>query len=170
MTHYLNIQWKKGIPVGINPIDPKSPRSYKIVKDPYRKRFSVEKYCEGTFDAIVYDSALFDFRKLVDPEQKVWQQTATSSGTHIRDENDRLILIEKYSFENAFCKEARLFSPHGIPIAVQKMYDKAFGDPYDGSVLFDLEGQPIFWRTFEEGKVNQGWGALYTERESKNGF
>lgn len=156
------------MPIGLEPIDATSPVSYKIIKDPYKKRISLERYHNGSFEKVIYDSALFDFRKLLAPEQKVWQQSGAGL---IRDEDDRVILQEQYTFENSLCRIVTLHSPHGVVFACQKMYYTKLGDPFDGAILYDPEETPIFWKKYAlEEQTNewshvtdQGWGALISQ-------
>src|SRR5438105_2699280 len=72
--------------------------SYKIIADPYYKRISIEKYIQGSFNSLLYDSAIFDFRHLKPAEQNAWQKTTVNDEEakvicHIRNQDDRLILI-----------------------------------------------------------------------------
>ena len=69
-THYY---WKNGVPQGQN-TSTDSSESYKIVTDPYHKRYTVEKYLQNRFDSTVYDSQLLDFRKLNPMEKTAWQK------------------------------------------------------------------------------------------------
>ena len=59
-----------GKPYGRDIIDPTvASTSYKIVSDPYFRRFSVEKYQFLQFEKVVYDSYLLDFRHLTVKDQ-----------------------------------------------------------------------------------------------------
>ena len=63
--YYSDYYWKDGKPYGKDEINPnQSPFAYKIVQDPYFKRFSIEKYRQEHFEKNVYDSILLDFRHL----------------------------------------------------------------------------------------------------------
>jgi hypothetical protein len=99
---YEDYVWKNGLPYGVRPFQENQNNgfSFKIASDPYKKRVSIEKYNKGKFLDVVYDSALFDFRHLKLGEQFAWQKIAISeteneATCHIRNQDDRLILIEK---------------------------------------------------------------------------
>lgn len=146
--HFLNYFWKKGRPVGVRPCPLETGESYKILSDPYLKRFSVELYQTGKFTEIVYDSALFDFRLLHAEDLDSWQrnmieESPETTRSFLRNMDDRIVLIEECHFQNNQCVGCTLFSPHGILIAEQKIFKTEFSDPYNGVVLFDRTGRPI---------------------------
>ena len=158
MTKYhRDYIWKNGLPYGINPLDEsailKTQIAYKIVSDPYHKRNSIEVYQMGGFSKIIYDSALFDFRQLKLGEQIAWQKTVVLDNPskticHIRNQDDRLLLVEEYFFEAERCRECQTFSPQGILISIQKMKYEALNDPYNGVILFDANHHPLMLKKY----------------------
>lgn len=159
MNHYFeDYLWKKGKPVGKTVLSPQhiseAPQSYKIVSDPYYKRISVEKYVYAVFEKIVYDSVFLDFRKLQPNEQTAWskelfKEDDTHQSSLIRDQYDRLILIETSLFEQGFCRECRISSSHGILVSVHRMYYKVLNDAFNGVVLFDAEGKAVMRKEYD---------------------
>jgi len=150
---YASYRWKMGRPYGVNG-EIEDGVSYQILADPYRKRMSIERYERETFSSVIYDSALFNFRHLKAEMQIAWRkdvikETAQEMTCLIRDQDDRIILREVYTFEKAFCKECRAFSPHGIPISLQKMFYKKLGDPFNGVILFDINDIPVLKKIYE---------------------
>jgi hypothetical protein len=154
IKHYQDYYWKMGKPVGRGVVDPNASTSYKIIVDPYFKRFSVEKYRTGQLDKVVYDSYLFDFRHLKPREQAAWQRETIQEDENtmtslLRNIDDRAILIEEQTFEKGQCRSCTIKSIHGLPVSVHKMYYKALNDPFNGVVLYDLEERPIMKKTYE---------------------
>lgn len=152
--YYEDYVWKEGIPYGIREVDPMAVSSYKIAMDPYRKQISIESYSQSNFVRIVYDSALLDFRKLKPVEQYAWQkmsikETPETSVCLIRNQDDRVILIETYLFERNLCRECRVSSSHGIPLSIQRMSYKLLGDPYNGVVLFDQNEHQVMYKHYD---------------------
>jgi hypothetical protein len=155
--YYADYIWIGGVPHGTRKLsnEAEADCSYKISMDPYRKRISIEKYAhEAIFSHIVYDSALFDFRHLKNDTQMAWQKVvASDTPDHvtslIRDQDDRLILIEKYEFENQMCRRCTITSPHGILLSRQNMYYTALKDSFNGVILFDSNCHPIVCKKYE---------------------
>lgn len=170
--HYFNYIWKQGLPYGIQPYtlkDPVQGISYKIVSDPYHKRNSVEQYLNGNFKCVIYDSALFDFRQIKQGEQLSWQknqiaETENSAVCHIRNQDDRLVLIEKYEFINERCRECRAFSPQGIPISIQKIYYVALNDPFNGVALFDVNEHLVMLKKYQVDESSGEFTELLEEK------
>lgn len=152
---YEDYVWKNGKPYGItNKSTLDSSIFYKIVADPYYKRISIEKYVHEVFESLIYDSAIFDFRHLKPAEQNAWQKnTLSEEGSkticHIRNHDDRLILIEEYTFENDLCRQCRSFSPHGIQVSSQKIYYKSLNDPFNGTILYDKNNYQVMFKTYQ---------------------
>lgn len=149
--------WKKGKPVGKNIIQSEhisnAPQSYKIIADPYYKRISIEKYVYARFDKIVYDSVFLDFRKLLPAEQHAWskelfQETDTLLIQLMRDQYDRLILVETSLFESGYCRECKVSSSHGVLLSVHKMFYTALQDPFNGVILYDSEGKTVMKKEY----------------------
>jgi hypothetical protein len=164
-AHFEDYYWDKGNPIGIRKIaiPYEVPTSFKIVKDPYGKRMSLEKYEHGKFCILVYDSVLLDFRKLNPVEQHAWQKDTISETPNeieilIRNIDDRIILREKHLFENQQPRQCKIFSVHGIHLATQYIYYEKFGDSFNGSKLFDCEEHPIVQKTYSldgEGRFHE---------------
>lgn len=147
--------WKNGIPYGIDPISGKANAvSYKIAMDPYRKRICVEKYADGHFDSIVYDSALLDFRHLRNSrEQTAWQKVTISETEEqvvclIRNQDDRVLFLETYSFEKGRCRMCHVQSAHGVPLSVHRMFYKDLHDPFNGVILSDANGHAVMSKSY----------------------
>lgn len=157
MTHYRDYVWKNRIPCGTGVVDPAQEASYKIVMDPYRKRVSIEHYEMGKFAGIAYDSAIFDFRKLEPIQQMAWQREAISEQPTeticlIRDQDDRIILIETQLFEKDLCRECRLVSPQGIEVSTHRIFYRSLHDPFDGVILFDANAHPVMLKRYQVGE------------------
>lgn len=155
IKHYQSYYWKKGKPYGRDKIeDPTtSLLSYKIVPDPYYRRFSIEKYKKGKFEKIVYDSFLFDFRHLKPEEQAAWQKELIEENNEttrclLRNQDDRAVLFETYSFHNDHCRSCMIYSIHGLYVAKNCMYYCHLGDSFNGVVLYDSENQPVMMKTY----------------------
>ncbi|GAB4233917.1 MAG: hypothetical protein Tsb0021_13050 [Chlamydiales bacterium] len=154
--YFLDYSWKEGKPVGRNLIgDPTSaPLSFRVITDPYFKRYTIEKYRWGIFETLTYDSFLLDFRHLTPRDQLAWQRKNISHSDNkdlylIRDMNDRVIIIESFVYEGSYCRKCALTSPHGILIGTQRIYYKDLGDPFNGVILFDSEGQKVMKKGYE---------------------
>lgn len=162
--YFRNYFWKEGIPYGVDPLSEPSATSYKIPMDPYRKKISIEKYVWGDFFTQVYNSELLDFRTLKAENQQAWERTplAKSEGTKsiIRDQNDRVILIEEYEFRNHRCVECRIFSPHEVLIATQNIYFKEFNDAFDGVILRDANGHQVMRKEYEMNQQTKEFGDI----------
>jgi hypothetical protein len=167
--YYDDYVWKNGKPYGIGPTTtPEKGLSYKIVSDPYYKRISIEKYLSGDFFSLVYDSALFDFRTLKPAEQTAWQKTSLpehegKARCAIRNQDDRLILIEEYQFKGVFCWKCRSTTPHGILVAVQKMFYKSLKDPFDGVILYDVNEHPVIFKLYAIDALTKDFSELLEE-------
>lgn len=152
--HFKNYYWKNGVPQGWQKVDfNQEPTTYKIVTDPYRKRFTVELYQMGRFHQIVYDSFFLDFRKLTPLEQTAWQketleETSKATKSLIRNGEDRVVLIEECSFADSFCKECRISSPHGLHLSTHRMFYTHQQDPINGVILFDSYDKLVMWKTY----------------------
>ena len=146
--HFKDYYWKDGLPVGRDQASILQGVTYKIVMDPYKKRVSVEKYADGNFMGVPYDSALLNFKNLNPTEQEAWEKQVVKETPEevlclIRNQEDRVILSEHYHFENGICKQCKGFSPQGVHVLTQRMYYKLFGDHFDGVVLYDANKHPV---------------------------
>lgn len=169
--HYRDYVWKNGLPYGIQAYaegEMPSGICYKIASDPYHKRVSIEQYTNSAFSNVIYDSALFDFRHLKLGEQLAWQKTSISETEntavcHIRNQDDRLVLIEDYLFENGLCRECRALSPFGILLSVQKIHYKKFNDPFNGVTLYDSNHHAVMSKHYEFDEQTREFSQLLKE-------
>ncbi len=165
---YHNYYWKGGKPHGQELVDPLSPLAYKIVTDPYGKRYSIEKYREGQFERIVYDSLLLDFRHLTAANQMAWQrenlkEDEASLVCLLRNQEDRAILLETHHFDAGVCLSCAISSIHGLPLATQKLYYQSKQHLFDGVVLFDLESRPVMMKTYQVDPLSGEFTTLLKE-------
>jgi hypothetical protein len=163
-AYFKEFTWIKGVPRGRGPVEAdcieQEAELFKIVDDPYHKRYSVERYEKGRFHEVVYDSILLDFRHLKPAEQQGWTQETTVVDEDtvtllIRNQDDRVIYLETHQFESSVCRECAIFSPHGILLATNRMFYKAEGDATDGVVLLDRREQPVMYKLYETGEDGQ---------------
>lgn len=167
--YYSDYYWKEGKPYGREAVDPSLTNfSYKIVVDPYFKRFSVEKYHFKQFDKVVYDSMLLDFRHLKLINQTAWQREMLKEEEHLsifllRNQDDRAILIETIHYEQQQCRWCQTHSIHGLALANHRMYYKNFNDSFDGVILFDLEDRPVLMKIYETDPQTREFTTLLSE-------
>lgn len=161
---YKDYYWKNGKPYGKDPIDPASESSFRVVVDPYYKRFSLEHYTKGKFNKLLYDSALFDFRALRKPELAIWHREAIDEeNSLIRNEEDRVILVESYLFDGDFCRSCLIVTPYAIPVAYQRMYYEHLGDGFNGVRLFDAENMLVMEKIYKMHENGHEFGELISE-------
>jgi hypothetical protein len=130
--------WRDGVPQLVDRVDLAQTKcSFRLVHDPYHKRFTLERYIDGEFDSVGYDSALLDFRSLSEANQMAWGREVKPDHAIIRDEHDRVVLVERYGFENDRARTTKLISPQGTLIGTQHIYYEDLGDSFSGVVLFD---------------------------------
>lgn len=165
MSYYQNYFWKHGKPYGARTGSLDDPLSFKVITDPYRKRFSVEQYESGRFIEVIYDSGLFDFRHLKSEECDAWQrEQLTEPHSIIRNMDDRIILFEESLFENDRCRSCKIYSPHRIWIATQDIFYKKSGDLFNGVVLQDKTGRPILIKHYEADEETGAFTSLVKEQ------
>ncbi len=145
---YLDYYWKNGKPVGTGYGSTEAEQSFKVIRDPYGKRYSVEKYSFGKFIEIVYDSSLFDFRHLKTEETSAWQRENLEelpdlTRALIRSMDERIILREESHFKDGICHACKIFSPHGVYIGTQNILRTSAGDPFNGVILHDCANRPV---------------------------
>ena len=157
---FLDYYWKEGKPVGRQAVTLEEASalkivSYKIVIDPYYKRISVECYLEGKWHSVVYDSFLLDFRKLNERDQLAWQKEVLSSSNDgnevsclIRDQEDRVVVLEKHQLKNGVPISCKIFSPHGVLVASQEMHYLSWGGAFNGVILLDTSGRVVLKKTY----------------------
>lgn len=167
--HFKDYYWKQGKPYGTQVSDPaQTPCSYKIIVDPYYKRFSIEKYQFTHFDKIIYDSGLLDFRHLTLKDQMAWQrenfkEECDASLCLLRNQEDRAILIERLIFEGDVCRMCTTSSIHGIPLAIHRMYYCSLNDPFNGVILYDIEKRPVMMKVYERDTLSGEFTDLLIE-------
>lgn len=153
--HFQDYYWKDGKPYGRKEVDPTiAPCSYKVIVDPYYKRFSVERYRFSRLEKVIYDSYLLDFRHLTLKGQTAWQrelvkEEESSSLGLLRNQEDRAILFEGLMFENDLCRQCTTTSIHGVPLATHKMYYRSLTDAFNGVILYDIEERPVMMKVYE---------------------
>lgn len=167
--HFGNYYWKMGKPYGFEEVDPsQAPLSYKIVADPYFKRLSVEKYRFSQFEKVIYDSCLLDFRHLSLKEQVAWEREILKEEENLtvcllRNQDDRAVLIETLTFEENQCRTCSTSSVHGVSLAIHRMFYVAQKDPFDGVVLYDIEGRVVMMKTYESDPLTGEFTNLLNE-------
>lgn len=157
--YYRDYEWKEGVPRGKGILTLEDvvtqPSAYKIVSDPYRKRISVEKYKNGLFETIIYDSQQLNFSTLrQEGRASTWQKETISEKDDqvraiIRDHDDRIILIETQNFVKGYCRECQIHSPSGMLLSIHKLSYTAFGDLFDGVVLYDSQNRMVMTKKYE---------------------
>jgi len=160
---YSDYVWIGGLPYGICALpnngnsqfasDSCDDIGYKISQDPYRKRISIEKYRLNQFLNVVYDSYLFDFRHLKQNEQLAWQKEIVKEVNnevqcYIRNQDDRLILEELYTFERNLCRSCLVRSCHGIEISKQQLSYTFLGDSYNEVTLYDANDHAVLRKQY----------------------
>jgi hypothetical protein len=167
MTHplsdgvYASYHWKEGRPYGQKPLPLDEAKVltevYKLVSDPYHKHISIELYSNGKFVRTIYDSYIFDFRDLKPAAQVGWQKENLNDSCRslIRNLDDRLILIESYTFDGEFCLSCESHSPFGILVSTQKIHYKHRGDCMNAVILYDTEDVPVMFKSYDSGSDGQ---------------
>lgn len=153
--HFQDYYWKDGKPYGRQEVEASEAFfSYKIIVDPYYKRFSIEKYQYRHFDKIIYDSCLLDFRHLTAKDQIAWEREILKEERDfslclLRNQEDRAILTETLTFEESQCRACTTRSVHGILLSIHRMYYQCLNDNFDGVVLYDIEKRPVMMKVYE---------------------
>jgi len=169
INHYEDYYWKNGKPYGKGLLQTDHQgHSYKIVVDPYYKRFSVEKYSQGGFEKIIYDSLLLDFRHLTAKDQYAWEKSIIEETPKmvrclLRNQDDRAILIETHEFTDHRCRSCTLHSVHGVLLSKHCMYYRDLQDPFDGIILWDVEERPVMKKTYAIDPQTGEFGELLLE-------
>lgn len=167
--YYRDYRWEDGVPVGLQAVDEIAHLdTYKIVSDPYYKRISIEKYVQGKFSEVIYDSQLLDFRHLKSPEQTAWQKLPIEEDQEkticlIRDQNDRVLFVETHHFSGLLCRECRVETPQGILLSTHRMYYSLLHDPFDGVVLFDTNRHAVMVKKYTFDKDTGEFATLLEE-------
>lgn len=166
--HYRNYCWKRGLPYGTNPAENKEGTTYKVLSDPYHRQVFVEEYWNGTFLRIVYDSRLLNFRKLSPQEQTAWEREVVSEEadtlvTHLRNQDDQLIIIEIMTFQDGLCRKCQLTSPHGVVLSEHRMHYRQLGDSFDGVTLHDSVGKAVMIKEYAFDEEDRSFTDLLSE-------
>lgn len=155
-SFFCDYFWKQGKPIGVKKSAAPATLecTYKIVTDPYHKRYTVEQYCFGVFSVCIYDSLLLDFRKLHPQDQIAWQREVLSESSSetisvLRNIEDRVLLKELQIFEEQLCRECRLYSPHGVLLSIHRLLYTLKGDPFNGCILYDSTGRPCLIKRYQ---------------------
>lgn len=147
IPHFEDYYWKDGKPVGIKKTSSDAPTTFRIITDPYKKRFSIEKYALGKCHEVIYDSNLFDFRHLKSGADAAWQRECIEEKedsilSYIRNMDERIILKEEAFFSGTVCHSCKIYSPHGVLIALQRMLK-------DRVILQDILEHPVLIKHYE---------------------
>lgn len=156
---YLDYYWKNGKPVGAGFGSINDNQAFKVIRDPYGKRYSVEKYALGKFVEIVYDSSLFDFRHLKSEETSAWQRENLEelpelTRALIRSMDERIILREESYFKDGICHSCKIFSPHGVFVGTQNILRTSSGDLFNGVILHDCLNRPVVIKKYSIDESN----------------
>ncbi len=154
-TYFSDYYWKNGKPTGRGVVSTPDSETYcyKIVSDPYFKRISLERYKNGIWDSVLYDSLLLDFRKLNERDQLAWQKEILSEEQDhavclIRDQDDRVVFLEKHLISEKMPVSCEIFSPQGTHLANQKINYCFRGDAFNGVTLSDPNGRIILKKIY----------------------
>lgn len=166
--HYKNYCWRDGIPYGTEKTEILQNKTYRVISDPYRKWISVEQYQSGIFESVVYDSHLFDFRTLKTLNQAAWlKETLSDDENHVRcllrDQDDRAVLIEEYSFKKGKCQDCRTLSVHGLPVSYQRILYQENGAPFNGVILYDANDHIVMEKRYKIDEKSGEFGELLCE-------
>jgi hypothetical protein len=169
IKYFTSYYWKNGKPYGLGVVDPSQVEfSYKIVVDPYYKRFSIERYQRHHFEKMIYDSSLLDFRHLKPADQAAWQRELIQEEPDkikylLRNQEDRAILIETLLFENQRCRSCQLHSIHGFFLSTHHLCYTSLQDTFNGVILFDAENRPVLLKTYEIDPLTEEFTTLIQE-------
>jgi hypothetical protein len=89
-----------------------------------------------------------DFREFRHGEKIAWHKEASNAICVIRNHEDRVLFLEKHTFQDDFCRECRIFSSHGHFLSIHKMFYQFFGDPFDGVILYDANDHAVMWKKY----------------------
>ena len=170
----LDYYWSHGVPKGNSIALENAPEAYKIVDDPYHKRYSVERYRKGRFVEVIYDSALLDFRHLKPAAQQGWQReeitrTDTTIECLLRNQEDRVVFLEKHTFETHLCRKCEVFSPYNMLCSVHQMHYTALGDEWNGVILWDRNQHPVMVKRYQSLESGEFGELLEEQWELKGG-
>lgn len=156
--------WQTGIPRGRGRLtDEEASRqafAYKIVDDPYRKRFCIERYQGPRFERVIYDSNLLDFRRLKPVEQQGWQrevvrQTADEIVSLIRNQEERALYLEHMRFEGSRCRQCQLTTTQGVALSLHIMFYTALNDSFNGILFYDTHDHLVLAKRYAVGPTGE---------------
>lgn len=167
--YYRNYYWDHGRPRGEEVVEAAASEAFRIVVDPYYKRYTIERYKEGLFSAIVYDSALYDFRWLKPQEQVAWRKEVVSEDKErmcclIRNQDERVIALESYSFQEGLCRSCKIYYPGGALLAEQRICYTKLGDDDNSVTLNDSLGRPIVVKRYHADEESGEFTELVDEK------
>ena len=67
----------------------------------------------------------------------------------LRNQDDRVVLIETLLYEQNRCRSCSLSSVHGIPLSIHRMFYRSCQDLFDGVVFYDAEKRPVMMKQYE---------------------
>lgn len=157
--HYKDYFWNNGAPQGLQALDLEEVSkedSYKIVSDPYLKHISIEAYEKGHFVKVVYDSQFLNFKKLKPEFQQAWERQLLNDGNEclIKDQDDRIILKERYVFKDSLCCECHIFSATDYYLASQYVYYTSLGDLINGVAFYDANDHIVMLKEYQIDELN----------------
>lgn len=166
--YFQEYYWDNGRPRGVKSVPASEEKTFKIVVDPYYKRYTVEQYRQGKFAGIVYDSAQYDFRWLKPQEQAAWHKEVVSESEGqvtciIRNQDDRVIASESYTFEEGLCRSCEMYYPGGMLLATQMISYTKFGAPENKVVLLDRLSHPVVIKKYEADDITGDFTDLIEE-------
>lgn len=166
--YFRSYYWDNGRPRGMDVVMSPEGTTYKVVVDPYYKRYTLERYDGEKFVDIIYDSALYDFRWLKPQEQAAWhketiEETEDQSTCLIRNQDDRVIAVERYSFELGLCRCCEISYPSGQIIATQHIRYTKLGEEEDTVTLMDRLGNPVVIKTYEADEATGEFTNMLSE-------
>jgi len=168
--HYKDYFWKDAMPYGKGVVEhpENAEHSVKIVSDPYHKRITIEAYAKGQFVTILYDSALLDFRQMKKGDYHAWEKVITENSDEkmvalIKNQDDRIVFKETQFFKNGLSIECLLATPEGHPLSLHKLFYTAFGDPFNGVILYDRNKHPVLCKKYDIDEKTQEFGNLIEE-------
>lgn len=174
--HFADYYWRQGLPQGRGVVAVTADLSYKIIADPYHKHISIEKYLNGFFAAVVYDSALLDYRHLEPHAFSAWERTLYRENKEeeaivymLRDNNDRLRYFETNRFCGLLCRQCLIHTPQGILLARHELFYELFADGYNGVELYDSNDHLVLRKKYAFNQASQSFAELLEEQWEHQG-
>jgi hypothetical protein len=94
------------------------------------------------------ENGLEELRRLI--SKKIYMEKDDKGISHgfIRNQDDRLIFIETYRFQEDLCRECRVHSPHSLLLSIHEMHYSHLGDFFDGVILYDSNHHPVMFKRY----------------------